>query len=59
MIALSPGKGTPAYHSVHFAALQFPLHAGVVHTGAYAGRTLVMMLWLPQKIYFSALIKPY
>lgn len=54
MIALSPGKGTPACHSVHFVALQFPPLAGAVHTGAYAGRRLVMMLQSSLKIYSSA-----
>lgn len=42
MIVLSLGKGRPGCHSVHFAALQFPLHAVVIHTEAYAERRLVM-----------------
>lgn len=58
MIALSLGKGTPASHSVHFVALQSPLLAGAVHTGAYAGRRLVIMRQLPQQIYSSAPTKP-
>lgn len=46
MIAPSPGRGTPACHSVHLAALQLPLHAGAIHPGAFAGRRLVIILSL-------------
>lgn len=42
VIVLFLGKGRPACHSVHFAVLQFPLHAVVIHTEAYAGMRLVM-----------------
>lgn len=57
-IALSPGKGTPACHSVHFVALLFPLHAGAIHSAAFAGRRLVMMLELPLQELSSAPITP-